>query len=96
MSMGTGIHAYDMLPQAWPYGCMSCMELGSSGVLIHMHGCNRLGQHGSKLVCCRRKFQKLFKNYPKRKVVRDHGRITSIHSKKYTNVFLVFCDGLRS
>lgn len=27
-----------------------CMGLGPSGIFIHVHGCNWLGQHGSKLV----------------------------------------------
>ena len=43
--MGMGIHVGKH--GIWLHGCMGS---GSSGILFHMHGCNKLGVHMSNLV----------------------------------------------
>ena len=53
--MDTGIHAYGIYAghgrhmgmDIWWFGCI---RLGSFMMLIHMHMCNGLGQHESKLM----------------------------------------------
>ena len=49
MSMGTNIHAHGKYTQAMGIWMHECIRLGSSKVLIHMHRCNRLRWHMSKL-----------------------------------------------
>lgn len=49
MSMDTNIHAYGKYACTMDIWEHECIDLDSSKALIHMHKCNMLGWHMSKL-----------------------------------------------